>query len=91
MTRKSLSSVGASTEGASERRYGRPKGSKTTTTTYCTVRLDKSLIGMLKAMATRHGVTSADWLSDTIRPILEKCYVEMLRADLDGRSPGLDS
>lgn len=70
-----------------EKKQGRPKGSRTTTKTYCTVRLDKSLIAMLKAVSTREGITASDWLSDAVRPILERTYIEILRNDLQIASP----
>lgn len=63
------------------KKKGRPAGTGHATRAYSTIKLDKTLMGMLKALAARRGVTIADLASDMIRPILEKDYVAMLRED----------
>jgi hypothetical protein len=70
------------------KKKGRPAGTTRVTRTYSTIKIDRSLMGMLKAVATRRGTSVADLASDIVRPIIEKEYVSMLREDERSKEEG---
>jgi hypothetical protein len=60
---------------AMARSRGRPKSERDDVT----VKIDRSLVGMAKLIATRKGVSVAELLSDLLQGPLDQAYAEMLR------------
>jgi hypothetical protein len=60
---------------------GRPKRSERDDVT---VKLDRTLVGKAKLVATHQGVPVAELLSDLARGPLDKAYAQMLR-ELEGK------
>ncbi len=54
---------------------GRPKSERDDVT----VKIDRSLVGMAKLIATRRGVTVAELLSEMLKSPLDRAYAQMLR------------
>ena len=62
------------------KKRGRPKVSERDDVT---IKIDRPLASMVKAIANRRGVGSAEVLSDLAKPSIERAYAQMLR-ELDG-------
>lgn len=60
---------------------GRPKRSERDDVT---VKIDRAIVGMAKAIATSRGITLAELLSESLEGPISKSYAQMLR-DLDAK------